>query len=252
MGLMVRGMMCFVALLVHFKVGSATSLPEHHLTDAQRLMRMETEPEAPAAVELSAKGIQQQVKPAAIQSAFDAAKQENFQLSADNIVSANDDDTASMSKEQWEKFKAPVYPCTWNVQVSRADKGPQVPWRTLVVKGAKDDAFHFRGCTTQGEEAFVCQHAEGAQGGVRLMRNSKDEVIGFGACCKPQMVNGIMAAKMGQCGPVIDPNASAWFASDDKLPALQQSGSVVLRTLIVIGSVLFVAISSVLIYRFKK
>lgn len=218
-------------------------------------------------VEIAAKGVERQVAPKEEQRlqafALETSRRGGFKSDAADYGQSKEydaDNTNALSKDQWTSFQPPAYPCLWNVQISRADKGSAKVWRTVTVKGRTDDAFHFQGCSTQGEEAFVCQHSEGVQGGVRLMRNTKGEVIGFGSCCKANMVDAVVASRIGACEAVpsnvtLKANATAWLrsAADALAPTLPlQSTDVMLKVIFVLGMCLLVAISSTIFVRFKR
>lgn len=254
--------MFFQALLL--ALASTTSFAEPHLAETQRHIRVEDDSHKTSAVELSANGHQVAHKP---HKPVEPLVRENIRLTSDSADASkfDADETHLLTPQQWKKFEAPSYPCLWNVQISRLDKGSSKVWRTIQVKGESNDNFHFRGCTTEGEEAFVCQNAEGAQGGVRLMRNAKDEVVGFGSCCKAAMVDEVMAARMGTCdaswtppvAPGVEANSSAWMrnAADaiaPKLPPLQQSGNMTIRMTLLIGSCLLVAVALFMFKRYHK
>merc|ERR1719440_2637026 len=76
-------------------------------------------------------------------------------LGKEGIGGIRQDDTYQKSKAAWDDFKAPDYPCDWNVRIGKGPK--QLEWRTMVVRGAEHDTFHFQGCTTQGEAALLCK-----------------------------------------------------------------------------------------------
>lgn len=251
---------CVKVLFQAFLLGvsRAAASSETHLADTQRHMRMETEhePHKTSAVELSPTGAQ------VSHTISEPRVRENFKLAdSHKAFSYYDvDDTHVLTKEQWTKFQAPSYPCEWNVQISRADKGPKAVWRTIQVKGTSSDTFHFRGCSTEGEEAFVCQHVEGAQGGVRLMRNVKGEVVGFGSCCKANQVDAVIASRMGQCDASWQPplreglevNGTSWMRSAQDAVPMNEPANWTLRLTIFIGSILLVIISYITYNRFKK
>lgn len=227
-------------------------------------MRIEAEP---TALELAASDVQRQVNhlEPQMQKAYAIGSSRREGVGSDVAGTTQNkeydvDDTNVMTKEQWASFEPPPYPCLWNVQISRADKGKTRVWRTVTVKGSAEDTFHFSGCSTQGEEAFVCQHSEGAQGGVRLMRNARGEVIGFGSCCKANMVDAVMAARMGVCEVVpsnapLKSNATAWFHSATGALATTlplQTTNVMLKLVLLFGTCLLVAISSAMYTRYKR
>merc|ERR1719321_503624 len=70
---------------------------------------------------------------------------------------------------------------------------------TQLVSGIEDDKFHFAGCTTKGQEAAVCRGSEGVAEGVRILRNSKKQAVGFGSCCKQGWENNVIDFRKIKC-----------------------------------------------------
>jgi len=188
------------------------------------------------------------------------SKRENFELSSGSVGAEKSDfmdadETHALTKPQWDAFKAPDYPCTWNVQVGRGDLGQNALWRQMTVKGNRDDHFYFHGCTTSGEVAYVCQQSENAPGGARILKNSKDEIVGFGGCCKPEMVNTVIEARIGSCSDGSGPASASSSAKDASglnsfNTASLHYGSMVFRASLLIGCCL--VMSALFYMRYKK
>lgn len=115
------------------------------------------------------------------------------------------DGDIEVSSEELAKLSPPAYPCTWHLGISRVDKaneneGASKEWRIMTVRGARGDSFNFAGCTRSkfNLSAGMCK-ASSAQGSVRLLRNQRNEVVGFGGCCLQEVSNLVANARLGEC-----------------------------------------------------
>mmetsp|Transcript_119102 Transcript_119102/g.210580 ORF Transcript_119102/g.210580 Transcript_119102/m.210580 type:complete len:262 (-) Transcript_119102:57-842(-) len=122
------------------------------------------------------------------------------------------DGDIEVTPDELEQLSPPAYPCTWYLDISRVDKGHSQQWRTMTVRGARGDSFDFAGCTTAGFEpqAAMCKSGA-ARGSVRLLRNQRKEVVGFGGCCMREVSNFVADARLGECEekPVVSTSSIA-------------------------------------------
>jgi len=79
---------------------------------------------------------------------------------------------------------------TWNVQISSSKSSN---FKTVQIKGCKEEDFHFDGCSASGEAAMMCVNGEHTPAGVRVLKNSRNEVVGYGSCCIEGQMDKVVA-----------------------------------------------------------
>ncbi|MBO2901241.1 hypothetical protein ACK32U_05660 [Aeromonas dhakensis] len=72
--------------------------------------------------------------------------------------------------------------CEYKIGFSRSDIGPE-EHHAVIVKGDKDEAFTFEGCSTEYFHGKQCAKSMGVPAGARHIKNQKGEVVAEGTCC---------------------------------------------------------------------
>lgn len=193
---------------------------------------------------------------------------EHEQLSADIAVALTQEANVVMAyKEDIAPESAllghPPGPCVWLVQIAHAQKGgvPQI-WKTVMVNGTNDDNFYFKGCTSEGEEGGYCKSNKGQVAGARTLRNRNAQVVEFGSCCDPNVLDTIVNTRMQHCELPLVPvkeadstdnliNDSSWMRLTHGAPWLQESTNLI--RLWLLSACLFIVLLIFFMYgRYKK
>jgi hypothetical protein len=108
--------------------------------------------------------------------------------------------------------ESPCDRCTVNVQIATTNmpalsedtKTPSVAYKTMQIQACVDkekpnSGFHFAGCTTSGDAADICVHSQNEQGGVRLLKDRRGHVVGYGSCCSDALVDLISQVSVMHC-----------------------------------------------------
>lgn len=157
---------------------------------------------------------------------------EHEQLSADITAAMVQEANTVMARKEdstpEEAFDGnPPGPCVWFVQIGRSQKdGVPHIWKTVMVNGTRDDNFYFKGCTSKGEEGNYCKSNSGQVAGVRVLRNRNGQVVEFGSCCDPNVLDTVVDTRMQQCEPVLDlvgEAESSWMRLTHGAAWLQES-----------------------------
>jgi len=93
--------------------------------------------------------------------------------------------------------------CTLNVKVftNTTGEGSSIAatYKTLQMKGCKDEEFHFDGCDISCAAATICTNSERKPTGVRLLKNSGGDIVGYGSCCVPGQTDTVVSTTMDSC-----------------------------------------------------
>jgi len=94
--------------------------------------------------------------------------------------------------------------CTWQLEISKSDKGFDKVWKTLTLEHQRfDEQFRFSGCDNQElPEASVCI-GQGVQNGVRILKNREGHGVASGSCCD-HTTNKVLDSKRVSCDGYLD------------------------------------------------
>lgn len=107
------------------------------------------------------------------------------------------------------KAKLCDVPCFHNVKVATLmGIGSDKQFKTMRLKGCKDESFHFDGCDQKAPAAAICTNSEHAPTGVRVLKDSHDKVVGYGSCCIAGHNDEVVESTLSMCeSPAAEPTA---------------------------------------------